>query len=87
MTKQERVKKDDTGKQILARLKTWLLLGKTITPNQALMLWRTSRIAVYVHRLRRDYRMKIETKMVNHNGDTFACYSLVKTKKRKVKFN
>jgi len=79
--------KDDKGKQILARLKTWLLLGRTITPNEALRRWSTSRLAVYVHRLHRDYRMNIETKMVNHNGDTFACYSLVKTKKRKVKFN
>ena len=54
-------------------------MGKTITQNQALKLWGTSRLAVYVNRLRND-GMDIHTEMVNFRGDTFARYSLKPSK-------
>lgn len=66
-------------KQVKARLKTRLLMGKTITQNQALSLWRTSRLAVFVNRLRNE-GMDIHTEMVNFKGDTFARYSLKPSK-------
>lgn len=66
-------------KQVKARLKTRLLMGKTITQNQALCLWRTSRLAVFVNRLRNE-GMDIHTEMVNFKGDTFARYSLKPSK-------
>ena len=52
-----------TSKQILPRLKAWLLQGKTITPYQCLSMWKCSRLAVYIHRLRRDQNMKIHTEI------------------------
>lgn len=66
-------------KQVKPRLKARLLMGKTITQNQALKLWGTSRLAVYVNRLRND-GMDIHTEMVNFRGDTFAKYSLKPSK-------
>lgn len=62
-------------KQIKSRLKIWLLLGKQITHNQAQKLWRTNRIASYVHRLRRD-GMNVKTKMIITPKETYAIYFL-----------
>lgn len=72
--------KDTNGKQVKARLKVHLLQGKSITPNQALRMWRTSRLATYVLRLRHE-GMDIITTMKTENGDTFAEYSLAKRPK------
>lgn len=74
-------------KNILPHLKAWLLQGKSITQLQALKLWRTTRLAVYVFRLRDEYKMNIHTEMVRSNGEQYACYSLVIPKKKKLKFN
>lgn len=75
------MKSSNTEKQVLPKLKVWLLEGKTITQNQALKLWRTSRLAVYIFRLRKDYGMKINTEIKYSGNDQYACYSLVKRKK------
>jgi hypothetical protein len=64
-------------KQVLAHLKVWLLQGKKITQAQALKMFRTSRLAVYIHRLRRRYRMDIKTEIRHKGDDVFAEYSLV----------
>lgn len=71
------------GKQILARLKVWLLTGKTVTSNQALSMWRTNRIAEYVSRLRKK-GFKIKTTMIYDGCDSYGVYSLVRNvRKRK----
>lgn len=64
-------------KDVKPRLKVHLLLGKTITQSQALKRWRTSRLAVYINRLRND-GMNIVTEMVTdkRTGDIFARYKL-----------
>lgn len=69
------------NKQVLAHLKVYLLKGKKITSNQALSMWRTSRLSEYIRRLRSDYGMKIYTEMIECNGDVFASYSIRKPKK------
>jgi hypothetical protein len=71
-------------KQVLARLKIWLLEGKTITHNECLRMWRSSRLAEYIRRLRHDHQMKISTTMIRENGDVFGRYQLV-TKEKKSK--
>lgn len=72
--------KESKGKQIEAHLKVWLLQGKTITHNQALMMWRTNRLSEYVRRCRED-GMNIKTEMVTEGEDTYGVYSLVKKPK------
>lgn len=72
------------GKQILPRLKAWLLQGKSITQLEALRLWNTTRLAVYIFRLRDKYKLQIHTEMIYSNGSQYACYSLI-TKKKKQK--
>lgn len=67
-------------KNIKAKLKDHLLQGKKITPLQAWRRWGTSRLAVYVRRLRIE-GWNIETTIKRNNGDQFAEYSLVKTRK------
>ena len=64
-------------KQVKANLKTYLLMGKSITQAQALKRWKTSRLAVFINRLRND-GMEIDTEMVTdkRTGDTFARYKL-----------
>jgi hypothetical protein len=74
------------SKQVLPHLKVWLLQGKTITQNQALKLWRTSRLSVFIHRLRKDHGMKIRTELKYSADDSFAEYSLIITKKKKLNF-
>jgi hypothetical protein len=74
------------GKNILPRLKIWLLQGKSITQLEALKLFNTTRLAVYIFRLRDQYKLPIHTEIIRSNGDQFASYSLV-TKKKKQKFN
>jgi hypothetical protein len=71
-------------KQVLARLKVWLLMGKTITPLQAWNKFHTSRLASYIHRLRHGmHQMKIAKTMIKYKGDTYAEYRLdVKPKKK-----
>lgn len=67
-------------KNVKGRLRMWLASGKTITPLQAWKHFGTSRLAVYINRLRNE-GMKIETKNVTENGDTFARYRMIKTQK------
>ena len=65
-------------KQVKARLKVHLLKGKSVTSNQALAMWHTSRLAVYINRLRDD-GMKIVTEIVKdkRTGDVFGKYKLL----------
>ena len=63
-------------KNVKGRLRMWLASGKTITPLQAWKHFGTSRLAVYINRLRNE-GMKIETKNVTENGDTFARYRMI----------
>lgn len=60
-------------KQIKARLKVWLMLGKKISHNQAQKLWHTNRLASYIHRLRKD-GLKIQKKMIITPRETYAIY-------------
>ena len=45
-------------KNILPKLKLWLLQGKKITAFQAWMKFGTSRLSSYIHRLRHEHGMK-----------------------------
>lgn len=67
-------------KNVKGRLRLILASGKTITPLQAWKHLGTSRLAVYIRRLRLE-GMEIETEIVTENGDTFARYRMVKAKK------
>jgi hypothetical protein len=75
-------------KQVLARLKVWLLQGKTITHNEAQKKWRTNRLSEYVRRLRHNYhQMKISmTWITDKNGDRYGQYKLEVKVKKKVNF-
>lgn len=75
--------KPKKDKQVLAKLKIWLLEGNTITPNQALKKFRTSRLASYIHRLRK--HMDIKMKRIYSGSDQYAEYS-ISTNKKKQKF-
>jgi hypothetical protein len=77
---------ENKQKQVLAHLKIWLLQGKTITQSQALKMWKTSRLAAYVYRLRHGYhQMKIAKTMIyEKNGDQYAKYKLEVKPKKKV---
>lgn len=43
-------------KQVKAKLKVHLLLGKSISHNQAQKRWHTNRLASYIHRLKKEMR-------------------------------
>jgi len=68
------------GKNVEKRLRLWLLSGKTITHNQAQVLWGTNRLAVFISRCRKA-GMKIRTDMVYEKDDSYGVYSLIKKKK------
>lgn len=55
-------------KQVLAHLKIWLLRGRKITHNQALKMWRTNRLAVYIQRLRKNHQLRITTELAGEDG-------------------
>lgn len=59
-------------KQVKAHLKIHLLQGKSITQLQAFQMWRTTRLAVFINRLRKE-GLKIQTIMVKAGTD--ACYA------------
>ncbi len=62
-------------KDVKNRLRKHLLSGGKVTQNQALRWWRTSRLAVYVRRLRKEgMKNTLKTKMIYRNGDCFAQY-------------
>jgi len=61
-------------KELKKKLRLHLMKGGRVSSNQALRWWRTNRIAIYVCRLRKE-GLKITTKMVSKNGDTYAVYS------------
>lgn len=63
------------AKNVEHRLKVHLLKGRTITSLQALNLWATIRLPVYVQRLRRKGYV-IKTEMIRKGEKTFAKYHL-----------
>lgn len=63
--------------QFKARIKTYLLLGKKLTPMIALKRFGCFRLAVYIQRLR-DEGMNIETERLGKQR--YASYSLIKHK-------
>lgn len=65
------------GKQVEHNLRLHLSQGHKITHNQALLLWKTNRLAEYVRRLR-VAGMDIKTEMVSENGDVFGVYYIAK---------
>lgn len=75
------MKEKPDPKHVQKRLRLWLLSGKTITSKEAWIMFRTSRLAEYIRRCKRNDGLNIETKMVVENGDTFARYSLIKEEK------
>lgn len=62
-------------KQVKARLKIHLLLGKKVTQAKVLALWRTTRLASYIFRLRRE-GMRIKSTIIRHGRDQYAEYQL-----------
>ncbi len=60
-------------KNIKPKLRQYLLRGKSITQLQALRIFGTSRLAVYINRLRAD-GMIIQTKMIHTPNDCYAKY-------------
>lgn len=64
-------------KDVKPQLLKWLLSGHTITNNQALKRWKTSRLATYIFRIREEGKYKITTEIVKEkNSDTYAKYSI-----------
>lgn len=68
-------------KNVLPRLKIWLLQGKEITHNQAQKLWGTNRLSEFIRRLKVDHGMNIITERRIENGSMFGVYRLVKKPK------
>jgi len=60
-------------KDIKPKLRQYLLKGNSITQLQALRKFGTSRLAVYILRLRQD-GLNIKTKMVHTPNDCYAKY-------------
>lgn len=61
--------------QIKPRLKIHLLKGKTVTVLQALKMWRTTELRVYVSRLIKDgYNVKSEKIKDKRTGKTYSRY-------------
>lgn len=67
-------------KQVQAKVRARLLDGKTITDAQCRALFKGTRLAAAIHRLRKEF--DIETEMVYHKGDQYAKY-FIPTKTRK----
>jgi hypothetical protein len=68
-------------RNVLAKLKIWLLQGKTITGLQALNKFGTMRLAEYVRVLRKDHGLDIKMQWVVKNGKRFGEYWLTKPKR------
>lgn len=69
-------------KNVLPRLKTHLLQGKSITHIEALRMFGTNRLAEYIRILRHEHKMKIECVYVNDdNGNVYGLYRLVQKPK------
>lgn len=60
-------------KDIKTRLRKYLMEGKSITQLQALKIFRTTRLASYINRLRND-GMVIKTNMVHSESSIYARY-------------
>lgn len=75
------------AKNVLPKLKVWILSGKTISDAQAREKFRTNRLSEYIRRLRHDHRIKIKMTMTTApNGDRYGVYSLeVKQKVDRIK--
>lgn len=69
-------------KQVKPKLKVYLLLGKSISHNQAQKRWGTNRLASYVNRLRKEMReigFEIVCTMVYGKGrEQYGVYKLEK---------
>lgn len=63
------------AKDVKTLLKKHLEKGRTVTGLQALRWWQTTRLAVYVQRLRKDGYV-VKTNMVTKGQKTFAQYWL-----------
>lgn len=60
-------------------IKNWLLVGKTITPIEALNMFGAFRLSAIIYVLKNDYDMDIVTEMVyEDNGKRYAKYYLKK---------
>ena len=62
-------------KNIKECVKSYLMAGGTLTHNQALVMYGTNRLAVYIRRLRED-GMVINTTIVKEKDSTYGVYSL-----------
>ena len=62
------------------RVRLWILSDKSLTENEALDKFHCRRLASVICKMRKE-GVKIETKMIYTNGDSYARYSLKKTKK------
>lgn len=60
--------------QHLPRIKVWLLQGKVLTPRIAFARWNCWRLAVYIHRLRKQGFNIQTTIKYNSNGTQHAEY-------------
>lgn len=68
-------------KNVLPRLKTHLLQGKSITHIEALRMFGTNRLAEFIRQLRHDHGLNIEMTWVVRNGSRFGEYRLAKKKR------
>ena len=69
-------------KNVLPKLKTHLLMGKSVTHDEAKAMWGTNRLAEYIRRLRHDHGMVIDCVTIyDDNGNVYGRYSLPKKKK------
>lgn len=70
------------GKNILPRLKVFLLEGNTITHLEAQRRFGTNRLAEYIRRLRsKPHELEIDCKMIKEGVDTFGRYSIAPKQK------
>lgn len=63
-------------KQIIPRLKVWLLLGNSISQAEAIEKWDAYRLSHSIFILRTKYGMNIKTEMCTSKNSVFAKYSL-----------
>jgi hypothetical protein len=68
-------------RNVLAKLKMWLLKGRKITALQALTMWNTMRLAEYIRELRHEHDMKIEMEWVQKGNKRFGEYFIPKSVK------
>lgn len=58
----------------LAKVKLHLLQGKSLTSWQAITWWRNTRLSAYIHKLKREHRLPIESEDIKKDGKVYSRY-------------